>query len=119
MRRSRSGFTMVEMVVSVVLLGVGISACVACIRTATQASARAEEYTAVELMAREKLSELELSAPAEGEDRGDFGPEREGYSWETETRSAGSGLREVRLAVVWGSPESPRRLEFTTYVRHQ
>lgn len=116
--RGRRGFTLVEMMVAVALLGIGIAACVACIGTATRASALAEQYTAVQLLAREKLSEIQVSGARQGEDQGDFGPDRPGFTWRTMAEPAGvSGLRRVRLLVRWGNEENPRAAEFTTFVR--
>jgi hypothetical protein len=105
-------------IVAVALLGVGIAACVACIGSSTRASARAEEYTAVQLMAREKLAEIEIHGASEGEDGGEFGPERPGYGWRTvTTRADVPGLLRVRLTVLWGDPEHPYTAEFETYSR--
>jgi general secretion pathway protein I len=116
--RRRRAFSMIEVVVAIALLGVGIAACVACIGSATHASGRAEELTAVQLLAREKLTELELSGVREGEDQGDFGPSRPGYAWRT-TVTAGDapGLSQVRLQLLWGDPARPRTADYVTYVR--
>jgi type II secretory pathway pseudopilin PulG len=111
----RRGSTLVETVVAIALLGVGISACVACIGGATRASAKAEEYTAVQLLAQEKLAELRLRGSA-SPGRGDFGPERPGYTWETEVEEQ-QGLRQVRLTLHWGDEERPQSAEFLTAVR--
>ena len=109
---------MIEVVVAVALLGIGIAACVACIGSATQASGRAEEYTAIQLLAREKLAEIELGGAAVGDAHGDFGPERPGYAWRTVTTSTDvRGLVQVRLTLLWGDPERPRTDEFITYLR--
>ncbi len=117
MKRKR-GFSLVETIVAVALLGVGISACVACMGSATRASARAEEYTAVQLLAREKLAELELASPQEGQETGDFGEERPGYYWRTTTAPTDTpDLHQVRLEIVWGDPEHPRTAEFVTMMR--
>ena len=111
---------MIEVVVALALLAVGISACMACIGTATQASGRAEELTAVQLMAREKLAELDLRGTEEGADQGDFGEERPGYAWQTTAQPADvRGLLQVRLRILWGTPEQPRSVEYVTYVRRQ
>lgn len=116
----RRGFSLVETVVTVALLGVGISACVACMGSATRAAARAEEFTAVQLMAREKLAEIELRPPTEAEDDGDFGEERPGYYWRTRVMPADvAGLRQVKLLIAWGDGEHPRTAEFTTFVLSQ
>lgn len=116
----RRGFSLVETVVTVALLGVGISACVACMGSATRATARAEEYTAVQLMAREKLAEIELMPPTETEEDGDFGEERPGYYWRMRTMPTDvSGLRQVKLLIAWGDGDHPRTAEFTTFVRPQ
>lgn len=116
--RRRRGFTLVEMMVAVVLLGVGISACVACMGTSTRASALAEQYTAVQLLAREKLAEIELQGVQSGEDQGDFGPDRPGYAWRMVAEPADvAGLRRVHLLLLWGDEANPRVAEFTTYVR--
>jgi prepilin-type N-terminal cleavage/methylation domain-containing protein len=115
---SRRGFTVVEMIVASALLGIGIAASVACIGSATRASGKAEEMTAVELMAREKLAELRLRGSQEGPQEGDFGPEREGFAWRTSATEADvSGLRRVRLTILWGNPDAPKHADFDTYVR--
>ena len=117
-RPQRHGLSLVEVVVAIFLLAVGISACVACIGSATRASGRAEELTAVQLMAREKLADLELRGAGEGEDQGDFGQERPGYRWRSVTTAADvPGLYRVRLTLLWGDPEQPRTLEYVTYTR--
>jgi hypothetical protein len=109
---------MVELVVAVALLGIGIAACVACIGAASHASGRSGEYTAVQLMAREKLAEIQMQGAPEGESQGDFGPERPGYAWRTVAGASDvSGLKEVRLTVLWGDPQNPRGEAFVTLVR--
>lgn len=118
-RRARRGLTLVEVVVAVVLLAVGISACVACIGSATRASARAEELTAVQLLAREKLTEFELKGVDAGDAQGDFGPERPGYAWRSVSTAADvTGLSRVRLTLLWGDPEHPNTVEYVTYARN-
>jgi prepilin-type N-terminal cleavage/methylation domain-containing protein len=117
-RRGGRGLTLIEVLVAVVLLAVGISACSACIGSAVRASGRAEEFTAVQLMAREKLTEIELRGGSEGVDQGDFGPERPGYGWRTTTtRTDVQGLHRVQLTLIWGDPQRPRTAECTTYIR--
>lgn len=116
--KHRRGLSMIEVVVAIALLGTGIAACVACIGSATQAAGKAEEYTAVQLLAREKLTELELQGGQDGEASGDFGEERPGYGWQTTITPADvPGLERVRLRVLWGAPASPKSVEYVTYVR--
>jgi hypothetical protein len=108
------------MLVAVVLLGVGIAACVACIGTATRASGAAEELTAVRLMAREELTKLELQGVADGEDHGDFGPDRPGFGWQTVSKETDTpGLRQVVLTILWGPEDHPKKAEFRTFVREK
>ncbi|MGV3724467.1 MAG: type IV pilus modification PilV family protein [Actinomycetota bacterium] len=117
-RYRRRGFSMIEVVIAIALLGVGIAACVACIGSASHASGRAEELTAVQLLAREKLAELELRGAREGEDQGDFGASRPGYAWRTTVSPPDvPGLSQVRLQLLWGNPAQPQRAEYVTYVR--
>ncbi len=114
----RRGFTLVELIVAVALLGIGIAACVACAGSATRASGMAEEYLAVELLAREKLADLQLNGVREPSASGDFGPERPGFTWALQAEPAGvTGVQRVRLAVLWGPEDRPRQEEFVTYVR--
>jgi prepilin-type N-terminal cleavage/methylation domain-containing protein len=118
--RSRRGLSMVEMMVAVALLGIGISACVACIGSASRASGAAEAYTAVQLMAREKLAEIELAGGGEGPSEGDFGADRPGYWWRVQSEEAGlTGTQPVKLTVFWGDPERPHQAEFVTEVRRR
>ena len=115
---NRRGLSLVEVVVAVALLGIGIVACVACVGSATLASQRAEEFTAAQLLAREQLAQIELRGAAPGEGQGDFGPERPGFGWKTVTTDGDlPGLLQVRLVILWGNPDQPRRAEFVTQVR--
>ena len=117
-RVGRRGLTLVEVVVAIVLLAVGISACVACIGSAARASSRAEAFTAEQLLAREKLAEIELRGVREGAAHGDFGPERPGYAWRTVATPADlRGLYHVRLLLLSGDPEQPHTSEYVTYTR--
>jgi len=119
-RFRRRAFTLVEVLVATVLLGIGVAACMACIGTATRASALGEEYTAVGLMAREKLAEIELQGARPGADQGDFGSDRPGYAWKTAAQPSGTpGLEQVTLTILWGSEANPRQAEFRTLVREQ
>lgn len=118
LRKRRRGQSMIEVVVAIALLGTGIAACVACIGSASRAAGSAEEYTAVQLLAREKLAELELRGGPEGEASGDFGEERPGYGWQTLISPADlPGLQRVRLRVLWGDPANPKSVEYVTYLR--
>jgi type II secretory pathway pseudopilin PulG len=115
--RGRRGIALVEMVVAVTLLGIGIAAAAACISSATRASGRAEELTAVRLLAREQLADLQTEGVSEGEDQGDFGEDRPNFKWRTVATPGQGGGKQVRLTILWGDEDHPRQQEFVAYAR--
>jgi prepilin-type N-terminal cleavage/methylation domain-containing protein len=116
-RRRRAGFTLVEVLATMVMLGIvlpvamrGVSIALA---TASSARHRAE---AAEL-ASAKLDELvttgEWSASAPS---GDFGTDYPGYTWTIQMASRDYGVTEILLTVTWQERGQPRTLNLATMV---
>ncbi len=121
MRCSKPGFTVVEMLVATILLGIGIFATVGAISVAVRATGSAEFYQKAALLAQRKIEELEVQPQtlSQGEQNGDFGAEYPGYRWRQRVASSEyPSLYQVTVTIERGTDESPLRREFSTYLRY-
>ena len=129
---SRTGFTLVEVLVALVLLGALVLVGVEGTRMGTAARTRAADYADLRLLAEQKLAEVSSWSGVElrgraGATEGRFGPPFEGASWmlrideqsapglfrvEVEARRRGAALRVVtyvdRFGELWASREVGR-----------
>lgn len=119
--RLKRGFTLVEMLVATILLGLGIFAAIGAINVSVQATGGADFYQNAGLLAQRQINQLETNPEsiAPGEQRGDFGGEHPGYRWRQRiTSSEYPSLYQVTITIEQGADERPRSREFTTYLRY-
>ncbi len=112
--RGARGFTLLEILVSMVILAVVLLA-VHGLHAQSLAAIRTARFQALApLLARQKLSEVEISGRvAPGVDEGSFGERYPGYAWRVELGEAASerlgevagGLRRIDLSVSFNSEE--------------
>ncbi|MDA8123409.1 MAG: prepilin-type N-terminal cleavage/methylation domain-containing protein [Deltaproteobacteria bacterium] len=105
-RRSRDGFTLLEVIVALAILGAGLLGLMELLSGSLRLSGGARDVTAASVYASQRLEEALLApSPVEGVETGLFG---EKYRWTTETSFlAGEELpvfRPVRIQVTisWG-----------------
>ncbi len=116
--RGKSGFTLIEVMVSAVLLGIGITAALGALRHSVLATRRAEEYSLAAILAQSKLEEAKLLA-SQGltNDRGDFSPDYPDIQWEQEViEGPESNLDQVTIRIIWTSSGQEQTYELTTYL---
>lgn len=97
----RRAFTLIEVVVSAVLVAVGISALVSSLGSFSQAQRRMIDRERIERLADAKLKELAATRSYQSETEGDFEQEGQpGFTWEAETEISGiENLVELRVTV--------------------
>lgn len=121
-RRQHRGLTLIEVLATVVLLGVvlpvameGISYCVA-------AAGAARHRGEAAGLAEAKLAEIIASGDWQYTSSfgGDFGEEYPGYQWQAQVFDAPDSeldnLRELTLRVTWTSRNTQREFDVSTYV---
>ena len=100
-RRSNAGFSLIEVMVAILILGVGLAALAHGITTALASSKESEMQTTAALYAAGKIEELRATGELEdGESDGDCGPELKSYRWEETISPADiSGLHDVDVVI--------------------
>ncbi len=112
----RKGFTLLEVVVAMALLGVGMAALFALFSGSLRLAGGSRDTSAAAVYASQRLEEALLAPdPAEGEESGPFGDK---YRWVTRTRFLAPGeedspYRPVRIevTVIWGEPGAEQSVD--------
>lgn len=103
---NKTGFTLIEILVAVTILGAGILGVVAAFSMSLRvASASARMADAVRIAQREMELKVAQSAESLRDDRGAEGP----YAWKFSVSRASEGLMRARVTVTWldrGRPQS-------------
>ena len=108
-RASRGGFTLIEAVAALVVVGLGAAAALAADAAAMRAEARLEHVTAAEALGRQRMATLQLLTRAEllrlpdTLARGAFAPPLDRYHWRaTSTLAPGEAdLFALRVELTW------------------
>lgn len=130
MRRSRrpgrgrsGGFTLLEVLVALVILGVALVGLLSAQSAAVRLRSQAEELTLATFLLERQMTEMEMGDfPEIGKKEGDFGDDYPGYAWQitvSETPFSAPPqvrVREVRVAVLWSAGPRPERLELVRYM---
>ncbi len=117
---NKSGFTLIEAMLTVVVLAVGLIGILRAYQTSLSALGAGQENIAAFCLLGEKMSEVEQQAKEEkglsaGTSRGEFKDTFENYEWEMEIKSGPiADLNEAVLTVYY--KDHPRRYSLATYV---
>ena len=116
-RRSR-GFTLLESLAAVVLLGIGIVGAMGAFSSVTRTEDRVRQKEYMQRIAQAKLSELVATGEATTSTNGDFSDQNEtDYTWELEVNTSGiTDLDAVTLTVKRTSTSDQARLDTLLYV---
>ena len=97
----RGGFTLIEVMVAMAILGLGLTAVLEVISTGTALGHDVHRTTEALVLARWKVGQLQIEGfPPLGEREGSFDEPFDGYQWRTEALpTAEENLREVRLRI--------------------
>ncbi|MCF6186206.1 MAG: prepilin-type N-terminal cleavage/methylation domain-containing protein [Desulfobulbaceae bacterium] len=117
--RSQRGFTLLEVMVSVAIIGIALVSLIGSQSQSVSIAASSRFETTASLLAQQKLTELALAGFDElRSTEGDFGDDFPGYRWEIEVRDLGVDdtgiegaddmLRSVDLIISTGLDEDLR-----------
>jgi prepilin-type N-terminal cleavage/methylation domain-containing protein len=120
MKRRRAGFTLVEVLVTMMLLAIVMPVIMKGISLGVMAASDAKRRTEAAGLAQAKLSELVASQEwASGNLSGDFSPNWPAYKWQAAVQAwpddtSGTGIQELDLTVTWMSRGKPSSLMLST-----
>ena len=115
--RKARGFTLIEALAAVVLLGIGIAGAMGAVATITRNESAARETEKMQAMAQGKLAELVATGDAATSTSGDFAEEGEpDVTWSLETGTSGiTDLNTVSLTVETKGGARQTRLDTLVY----
>jgi prepilin-type N-terminal cleavage/methylation domain-containing protein len=101
--RRRSGFTLIEVLATLVLLGIILPVAMRGISNGLLAASNARHMAEASSLAETKLQELTLSTTTTMSTgtQGDFSPDHPDYKWTCETAPRDYGMTEIALHVTW------------------
>ena len=108
-RSSRRGFTLPEVLVTMLFLAIVIPVAMRGVSTALAAAANARSTREATSLAQTKLQELTTLAAMSGGQAGDFGPEHPQYRWNAQTSRVGYGVDQIDLRVSWTDHSNQER----------
>jgi general secretion pathway protein I len=116
-RNAPAGFTLVEVLATLVLLGIVVPVAMRGVSVALAAAQTAKRTAEATSLAQSKLNELiaDGSWQTSGTS-GDFSPEHPEYRWTVENGSANYGTNEVAVRVTWTQRGQERNLSLSTLV---
>jgi prepilin-type N-terminal cleavage/methylation domain-containing protein len=115
------GFTLVEVLATLVLIAIVIPVAMRGISLATRMAGHSKKQVEAVSLAKAKLTEIVASKDWQnGDQSGDFGSDRPDYQWSLETSSwSGSSLRQLDLHVFWDTGRVEHSVTLTTLVYEQ
>ena len=114
-RHDNRGFTLVEVLATLVLIGIILPIAMRGVTLAMQAAATARRTAEATALAESKLNELVVDGTwASGTLSGDFSPEQPEYTWQCLTATRDYGLTEIAVRVAWLDRGQPRQLTVAT-----
>jgi prepilin-type N-terminal cleavage/methylation domain-containing protein len=101
-RRDRTGFTLIEVLATLMLLGIVLPVAMKGVSASLAAAAKARNMAEAATLADSKLNELVATQTwTTGGVSGDFGPEHPRYAWTCQAVSREYGVTQVDLRVSW------------------
>ncbi|MFN7951954.1 MAG: prepilin-type N-terminal cleavage/methylation domain-containing protein [bacterium] len=121
-RTAHAGFTLLEVLIAVALLGIALIPLLGGMNVSLNLAYSAKMKTIATLLARERMTRVELAGfPELGDTEGDFGENAAAFAWRQSVVEPPPGLdastvREVRLWVVWKEGSAVRDYQLTNFV---
>jgi prepilin-type N-terminal cleavage/methylation domain-containing protein len=116
-RRSQHGFTLVEVLATLVLLGIVVPVAMRGVSVALAAAQTAKRDAEAASLAQSKLNEMLIDGTWQTSgSSGDFAPEHPEYHWTCENAGRNYGTNEVAIHVTWTQRGQERTLSLSTLV---
>ena len=116
MRRIRRGFTLMEVLATLLLLGIVLPVAMRGLSVGMNVADSARHNAEAASLAQAKLNELVSTDQWSSSTAGDFGQGFPGYRWMCESSAKDFNVYEVVLTVTWESRGSERRVNVATLV---
>ncbi len=116
-RRGQPGFTLIEVLATMVLLGIVLPVAMRGVSMALAAAEYSRHTAEASSLAQEKLCELTtLGVSSSTGNSGDFGADHPDYRWTLQRQSRDYGLTELDVSIVWTERGRERSLIVSTLV---
>jgi prepilin-type N-terminal cleavage/methylation domain-containing protein len=112
------GFTFIELLATVVLIGLIMPVAMHSIGLCTRVAGLSRKQVEAASLAKMKLTDLTVTGEWEnGNQKGDFGTDWPGYQWSAMvTNWTDTSVRQLDLTVTWQSAGSQRKVTLSTLV---
>lgn len=121
-RGRRHGFTLVEVLATLMLIAIVLPAVMRGIALATAAGSTARRRTEASSLAEAKMNEIIATQQWEGGTlAGDFAPDWPDYHWQATVQpwpqdNTGLSMQQLDMRVTWGTPDHPGSVTLSTLV---
>lgn len=117
-REENSGFTLLEVMVALALIGIALVAILRSLAMSVDVSNESKNISIATLLAKGKMAELEsLGFPDVEEASGDFGEESPGFRWERSVSETGvEDLRKIVVRIIWQGNGNDKKVELVTLI---
>jgi len=116
-KNSRRGFTLLEVLATMVLIGIILPAVMGGISLATAASSEAKHKVEAISLAEMKLAELVATSQyQQAASSGDFGADFPGYNWTSSIEQRDQGLNQISVRVTWFARGRERFVDLASMV---
>ena len=110
----KTGFTLIEVLVALVLMGIVLPVTMRGLSLAMAASSNARHTRQATSLAQVKLHELTTESLTATSESGDFAPDYPDYRWTCQITSLDYGLEQLDLRVTWIDRGVERGVTFST-----
>ena len=119
-RKRRAGFTLMEVMLALVILGVGLTAITQSVMMVMRSSGLTARYTQATILAQNKMEEvLARAEPPKSEEKGEF-EDHPGMAWKiVPEKSAIENLAQIRVLVTFSAPGGTRTVEYVTLMANR
>ena len=111
---TRRGFTLIEVLATMVLLALVLPAVMRGATVALSAAASAKHRTEAATFAEAKLNELIATTRWNASQTGDFSPQHPEYHWSVQSASRDYGVYDVAVTVTWNESGAERKFVLAT-----
>jgi prepilin-type N-terminal cleavage/methylation domain-containing protein len=116
-RCRHGGFTLVEVLVTIVLMGIVLPITMRAVTNALTAASHARHTAEASALAEAKLNEIVASGnPTTFGTSGDFGAEWPEYQWTCQSVTDSNGFTQISLVVTWREGNRERTYNLSTLV---